>query len=242
MGSAAPPVLQARGLGCRRGGRWLFRGLDINIHAGDFLALVGPSGVGKSTLLGCLCGQLEPCEGEVRINLLGRPEPPRARRQAFGIVYQDLQLTQSADILTNVLCGKLGQLSTWRSIFGFPRKLREDAYALLCELGIGADPGKWVSQMSGGERQRVALARALLQDPEIFFTDEPVSSLDSYLAGRVLGLLRQQADLQARPVICVLHQSEHINRFADLSLSLHPADPYGHKLRHIRPGPEEVSS
>ena len=237
------PVLTARGIGFCRGGRWLFRHLDLDLYPGDFLALVGPSGVGKSTLLSCLCGLLEPTEGRVEVRLSPAPSClPAELRRHFGIVFQELQLIENADLLTNVLCGRLGRFNCLRTLFGFPSRLRSEAYALLCELGIGHNPHKWASQMSGGEKQRVAIARALFQQPELYFADEPVSSLDAYYAGRVLGLLRQEANEKAKPVVCVLHQAEHIQRFADLALSLNPADPSGHRLRRIRPVAQETSA
>jgi phosphonate transport system ATP-binding protein len=232
---ATAPVLSARNLGFKRGERWIFRNLDLELQAGDFLALVGPSGVGKSTLLSCLCGFREPSEGEITIRLPELPEaPPLELRRHFGIVFQDLQLTAKADLLTNVLCGRLARYSWLRTLFGFPRAQRIEAYRLLCDLGVGRNPHKWASQMSGGEQQRVAIARALFQQPKLYFADEPVSSLDSYYAGRVLGLLRQETEIPKKAAICVLHNAEHIQRFADLALSLNPNDPSGFKIRRIR--------
>ncbi|MFT5836844.1 MAG: phosphonate transport system ATP-binding protein [Candidatus Azotimanducaceae bacterium] len=241
--SQQKPVLAARGIGFRRGERWLFRNLDLELYAGDFLALVGPSGVGKSTLLSCLCGMLEPTEGSVEVALRGDPPClPTELRRHFGIVFQELQLTANADLLTNVLCGRLGRFNCLSTLFGFPAKLRTEAYGLLCELGVGRNPHKWVSQMSGGEKQRVAIARALFQQPELYFADEPVSSLDAYYAGRVLGLLRQEADDKEKAVVCVLHNAEHIQRFADVALSLNPNDATGHKFRRVRPAEQEAQN
>jgi len=234
--SKMTPILSARGIGYRRGDRWLFRNLDLELFAGDFVALVGPSGVGKSTLLSCLCGQLTPHEGEVAIRLPGEGEErPGALRKHLGIIYQELLLTPNADLLTNVLCGRLSRYNCFRTLFGFPKPLRSQAHRLLLDLGVGQQPHKWVSHMSGGEKQRVAVARALFQEPELYFADEPVSSLDAYYAGRVLGLLRQEADDRRKPVICVLHNAEHIHRFADLTISLNPNDPQAHSSRRIRP-------
>ena len=230
------PVLTARGLGFRRGGRWLFRNVDLELLAGDFLALVGPSGVGKTTLLSCLCGLLKPHEGSIEVRSPeGSIQAPALLRRNFGIVFQDLQLTANADLLTNVLCGRLGRFNCLKTLFGFPKPLRNEAYRLLCELGVGENPDKWVSHMSGGEKQRVAIARALFQQPDFYFADEPVSSLDAYYAGRVLGLLRQEADDCGKTVICVLHNAEHIQRFADVAMSLNPRDPTTHNVRRIRP-------
>ncbi len=233
--ASTEPVISARNLGFKRGDRWIFRHLDLELRAGSFLALVGPSGVGKSTLLSCLCGFRTPDEGEVHIRLPGQSSTsPRDLRRYFGIVFQDLQLTAKADLLTNVLCGRLARFTCLRTLFGFPHTQRLEAYRLLCELGVGQNPHKWASQMSGGEQQRVAIARTLFQQPHLYFADEPVSSLDSYYAGRVLGLLRQETAKPPKAVICVLHNAEHINRFADLALSLNPNDPAGHKIRQIR--------
>lgn len=229
------PVVSAEELGFRRGDRWLFRNLSLKLHRGEFLAVIGPSGVGKSTLLSCLCGLLQPTEGVVRVAADGGDSvaPERLRRR-FGIIFQELQLIPNADLLTNVLCGRLGRLSFLQTLFGFPKTMSEEAFQLLCELGVGYDPYKWTSHLSGGEKQRVAIARALFQEPGLYFADEPVASLDAYYAGRVLGLLRQEADNKGKPVICVLHNAEHIQRFADAALSLNPNDPTAHKLRPVR--------
>ena len=86
---------------------------------------------------------------------------------------------------------------------------------------------------------RPALLRALFQEPDILLADEPVSQLDGYLAGRVLGLLRQQADERGCTVICVLHDPTLVERFADYSLSLNPQDPEGWRVRTVRPVPHE---
>ena len=164
-----------------------------------------------------------------------RANKPADLRRHFGIVYQELQLIPNANLLTNVLCGRLGRFHSLSTLLGFPKKYRQEAYQLLYELGVGENPHKWVKHMSGGEKQRVAAARVLFQEPEIYFADEPVSSLDAYYAGRVLGLLRQEADEKAKPVLCILHNAEHIQRFAYIALSLNPNDPKAHKIRRVRP-------
>tara|TARA_B100001093_G_scaffold511302_1_gene578875 strand:+ start:1118 stop:1852 length:735 start_codon:yes stop_codon:yes gene_type:complete len=230
------PVLSARGIGLQRGDRWLFRDLDLDLYAGEFLAIVGPSGVGKTTLLSCLCGLLQPTEGSVSFKLSDTSSNKQEDlRRHFGIVYQELQLIPNADLLTNVLCGQLGRFHCLSTLLGFPKKHRQQAYELLRELGVGENPHKWINHMSGGEKQRVAAARVLFQKPKIYFADEPVSSLDAYYAGRVLGLLRQEADEKAKPVLCVLHNAEHIQRFADIALSLNQNDPKAHNIRRVRP-------
>lgn len=237
----APPCLRlrARNLGFCRDGRWLFRNLSFDLHASDFVAILGPSGVGKTTLLKCLAGSLSPSEGEVHLcldptNPTAQTAPAAARRR-LGMVFQQLQLIRNASALTNVLCGRIGSLPFWRTLFGFPAPMRRTAWDLLDDLGVGQHPHKPVARLSGGEQQRVAVARALFQQPALFLADEPVSNLDAYFAGRVLGLLRQQASQHARPVLCILHNAEHIQRFADHALSLNPNDPLLHRWRTVRP-------
>lgn len=230
-----PSILQVRNLGFQRAGRWLFRELNFDLQAGEFVALVGPSGVGKTTLLSCLAGVLEPSEGSIEWSLSGYSNAcPIQVRHRFGIIFQDLQLSPNADLLTNVMCGRLARLSSWRTLFGFPQDYKIEAYRLLHELGIGQAPYKWVSEMSGGEQQRVAIARALFQEPDVYFADEPVSNLDTYYAGRVLGILRQEAQEKQRAVFCVLHNADLIQRFADIALSLNSQHPGVCKVRRIR--------
>ncbi len=233
--------MEIRDLGFERSGRWLFRGLNLDVEAGDFIAVVGPSGVGKTTLMSCLCGLRNPSEGSVRVSLNGeRFLPPIRLRSRYGIIFQNLQLTPNADLLTNVLCGRLARYSWMRTLLGFPRGLREQAFTLLNDLDVARNPHKWVAEMSGGEQQRVAVARALFQEPDLYFADEPVSALDTYYAGRVLGMLRQEAHERGCVVFCVLHNAELINRFADFALSLNPQDPSAWKLREIRPKAQET--
>lgn len=236
-GLRGEPHIELRGLGLRRGERWLVRGLDLVIPRGAFLAVVGPSGVGKSSFLAALAGLLVPAEGEIVCRCphghAHHPAEPELQRRT-GIVFQQNLLTPNASVLTNTLAGRLGRRSAWRTLFGFPRADREAAYRILCDLGLGAHVHRWSCQTSGGEQQRTAIARAFLQEPDLYLADEPVSALDAYLTGRVLGLLRQEAREHARTVLCVLHNPELVDRFADLVLSFDPGDPANWKVREVR--------
>jgi phosphonate transport system ATP-binding protein len=229
------PHVALRNLGLRRGDRWLFRGLTLDVPRGTFVAVVGPSGVGKSSLLACLAGMLPPTEGEVtyccRRN--GFHEPHTFQDQ-IGIVFQNLMLVPNSPVLANVLLGRLGRYPWWRTLLPWSRRDREAAYRLLVDLGLGEFPHRWVCETSGGEQQRTAIARALFQEPELYLADEPVSHLDVYLTGRVLGILRHEAQLRRRTVFCVLHNPELVERFADYALSLDPLKPEAWKLREVQ--------
>lgn len=235
--SPRPAHLELRGLGLRRGDRWLVRRLDLRVPRGAFVAVVGPSGVGKSTFLAALAGLLPTDEGEIVVRCAHdhdhRPTEP-AMQRCTGIIFQHNLLVPTASVLDNTLAGRLGRHSAWRTLLGFPRIDRADALRILRDLGLESRLHHWTCQTSGGEQQRTAIARALLQEPDLYLADEPVSNLDSYLTGRVLGLLRQQTRDHGRTVLCVLHNAELVERFADLALSFDPGDPTNWKLREVR--------
>lgn len=227
--------IRARGLGVRRGERWIFRGIEIEIPAGEFVAVAGPSGVGKSTLLGCVAGMIRPSEGEVAFYdpASGVELTPDGARRRIGMVFQNLHLVQNMPLLKNVLCGRLGRRRTLSTLFGFPRGDREAAHGLLHELGLGHCMHRWAAEVSGGEQQRTAVARALIQEAGVLLADEPVSNLDRALAARVLELLRARARSSGSPVLCVLHDPDLICGFADRVLSFAPADPRGWRIEAV---------
>lgn len=227
--------IRVKNAGCRRGGRWLFRHLNLEINRGTFVAVVGPSGVGKSSLMQCLAGMLELDEGEIVYqDAVGRVENPLEYRDHVGIVFQNLQLVPQATVLDNVAAGALHRWPWWRTLCGVPRCEKERALKIIETLGLEGTLYKRVGEISGGEQQRVALARAILHDPELYLADEPVANLDAYLTGRVLGYLKQEAAERGRSVFCVLHQADLVTRFADLALSLDPINPEGWHLRQVR--------
>jgi len=223
-------------LGLRRNERWLFRNLSWQVPRGKVIAVVGGSGTGKSSLLACLAGLLEPTEGQVTYRCReNRPHTPVAYQPKIGIVFQHFALSLNSTLLRNVLCGRLARYPWWRTLTGFPREDREGAWRLLHDLGLGIYAHRRACDVSGGEQQRTALLRALFQEPDILLADEPVSQLDAYLSGRVLGVLRQQAQERQCTVICVLHDASLVERFADFALSLNPNDPEGWRIRTVQP-------
>jgi lipoprotein-releasing system ATP-binding protein len=181
----------------------LVRNIDLKIHAGEFAAITGPSGSGKSSLL-YLLGLLDlPTSGEVLIE--GRPtssmhddELAYTRLSMLGFVFQFHFLLQEFSILDNVALPMraLKRLS--------PAEIRERAFGLLSALGLGDHAGKRPDQLSGGQRQRVAVARALANDPAVILADEPTGSLDSKSSEQVFELL-QDIVRRGKTVVAVTH-------------------------------------
>ena len=187
-------------------------------------------------LLACLAGLLTPSEGEVSFRCRQqRTHTPAAYQPKIGIVFQHFALSGQSTLLRNILAGRLARYPWWRTLIGFPRSDREQAWRMLHDLGLGTYAHRRACEVSGGEQQRTALLRALFQEPEIILADEPVSQLDAYLSGRVLGLLRQQAQERQCTVICVLHDASLVERFADYALSLNPLDPEAWRIRAVGP-------
>lgn len=148
-------------------GRNVLAGLDLVLPRGGFTAVVGPSGVGKSTLLRVVAGLARPSAGEVR--LLARPQPDR---RPAALVFQDARLMPWRQVAANVAFGLEGlHLSAAER-----RRRAQEALAL---VGLAAEADKWPAQLSGGQRQRVGLARALAVEPDLLLMDEPFSALDA---------------------------------------------------------------
>jgi phosphonate transport system ATP-binding protein len=216
-----PPFLQIRDLTVSREQRKILEGLEISVPAGTFLTVEGVSGVGKSSLLACLAGMLEPGSGEIRYRReSGSEHRPASFRTHMGCVFQNLLLTPNATAETNVLCGLLAQRPSWRTLFGFPRADRQKACVLLARLGLADLAAKPVAKLSGGERQRVAVARALIARPECLLADEPVSNLNPELGRTTLALLKEECSRNGCLVICALHDEVLAREFADWRLRL----------------------
>jgi len=190
---AGPSVLRARGLRKEYGrGEGLVRavdGVDLDIGAGETVAVMGPSGCGKSTLLHLLGGLDRPSAGEVtldgrRIDHIGERALARMRRTAVGFVFQAFHLMEELTAVENV---ELSALLAGRS----PRAARRRAEELLERVGL-ADRARFLpSALSGGQRQRVAIARALSNEPSVVLADEPTGNLDSAATLDVLRLFEE---------------------------------------------------
>lgn len=186
---------------------------------GAHVALIGPSGSGKSSLVAVLAGRLAPSAGRVEIG--GR----------VARIHQDLRLVPRASALRNVLHGCLGRVSL-RQSFRFPAAERQRAEALLRRVGLGHRLHAPVRTLSGGEAQRVAIARALMQDPDILLADEPVASLDPANAAAIMGLLDELRRERGLTLVSVLHDVALAETHADAIVRLQA----GHVARGEAPG------
>lgn len=181
----------------------LVQDIDLQVEAGEFVAITGPSGSGKSSLL-YLLGLLDtPTAGELWIDgqdaaRLSTAELARLRLTRLGFVFQFHFLLPEFTLLQNVMIPmqKLGRLEE--------REMRERAAALLVELGLETGHDKRPDQLSGGQRQRVAIARALANDPLILLADEPTGNLDSRNGQIVFDIFRRLAE-RGQTVITVTH-------------------------------------
>ncbi|MFL5328803.1 MAG: ABC transporter ATP-binding protein [Gemmataceae bacterium] len=172
----------------------VLRGVDLDVHDGEFLSIIGASGSGKSTLLHLLGTIDTPDEGEValdgkRIDSLSNREREQLRNRTFGYVFQFYHLLPELTAFENVLMpGMIGQsILGW---FGSRRKIRSRGQELLERVGLGHRLHHRPRELSGGEMQRTAIARALLNEPRLLFADEPTGNLDEATGAEIVGLLR----------------------------------------------------
>lgn len=213
-------------------------GVDLNIAAGEHVALIGPSGAGKTTLLRLLNGSVRPQRGRVVVG--GRDLATlagsglRALRREVAVVHQDLRLVPNLQAAHNVLSGGFGRQGFWqaaRTVIRPRRAELEAAHALLARVGIGDRLFHRVDRLSGGQQQRVALARGLYQQPRILLADEPVASVDPARARDVLALLGELVGEAGITLITSLHNLELAAEFFPRTIGLregrvvHDGDP-----------------
>ncbi|HUY12907.1 MAG TPA: ABC transporter ATP-binding protein [Terriglobia bacterium] len=193
QGTSGEVLVRAEGLTrifCSGGDKVVvFEDLNFQIHAGEFVALVGESGAGKSTLLQLLAALDTPSSGEVyfvgeKISRFSEVERAHYRRAKLGFVWQMHYLLPEFSALENVMMPGL--------VAGMnPGAAKGKALELLVEVGLSAAANRRPGELSGGERQRVALARALINQPALLLADEPTGNLDYRSAERISGLLKK---------------------------------------------------
>ena len=236
QGEAHPPgevIMRARGLEMSFGQTHALRGVDLDLLAGEVLAVTGPSGSGKSTLLHVMAGVLVPDAGSVgyhggkspgggtadvaediavNIAVLDEAARSRLRLNEFGFIFQFGQLLPDLSALDNVTIPLL--------LAGTPRKKAlTRAREALVELGLSEHLDKRPTQLSGGQAQRAAVARALVTSPRVLFADEPTGSLDSLAAERTMEVLLASVRSRGASLVIITHDAR-IAAYADREVTV----------------------
>ncbi|SFJ68022.1 ABC transporter ATP-binding protein [Cellulomonas sp. KH9] len=203
---SADARLAARGLVHRFGATTALAGVDVDLGAGEHLAVMGPSGSGKSTLLHVLAGIVVPTAGVVTLSgqeVQGLSEKKRSllRRRRYGFVFQFGQLLSELSALENVA---LPAMLTGTS----RRDAEAEAARWLATLGLTDAQGRRPGELSGGQAQRVAVARALVTRPEVVFADEPTGSLDQTTGHDVMSLLVSSTRAVGASLVVVTHDAD----------------------------------
>lgn len=202
-------MISVRGLEKSFGETRVLRGVDLDVNAGEVVALIGPSGSGKSTLLRCLNGLAWPDRGAIEVGgeALTKKSARRVREKA-GMVFQQWNLFPHRTALENVVEGP-------RYVKRMPAGEAEaKARALLERVGLSDKSASYPAELSGGQQQRVAIARALAMDPDVMLFDEATSALDPETVGEVLKVMRDLAE-GGMTMVVVTHEMGFAREVAD---------------------------
>lgn len=197
----------------------VLKGIDLSIKQTGIIAIIGPSGTGKSTLLRCINRLIDASSGEIFIQQTdvckARGAVLRKLRREVGMVFQEYNLVERLSVIENILTGRLGYMSSWQA---WRRKFSQQdintAFKLLEAVGLTEQAQNRADSLSGGQRQRVGIARAVMQEPQILLADEPTSSLDPKTSVEIMELLRGFAKDKNIPALVNMHDVLLAKRFA----------------------------
>lgn len=217
---ASAPVVKLEDATKSFGANQVLKGISLEVCKGDVLAIIGPSGGGKSTLLRCMTlletldggtltyGDVAVCQDEAGHARYGSKEVIREAKTRFGLVFQDFNLFPHYTVLKNVT-------DPLMSVHKVPKgEAEERGRALLAKMGLAGKEDMVPCELSGGQQQRVAIARALAMDPAVLYFDEPTSALDPELTREVLRVIRELAEERMTMVI-VTHEMSFARDVAD---------------------------
>ena len=180
----------------------VLRDINTDVHRGEVISIIGPSGTGKSTFLRCLNLLEQPTAGSIVVdgeNILAKGYPVNQLRQKMGMVFQSFNLFEHKTVLENVIFAPC-------QLRHEPEETaREEGLALLRKVGLAEKADVYPSSLSGGQKQRVAIARALAMKPDVILFDEPTSALDPTMVGEVLSVIRQLAK-EGMTMLIVTHE------------------------------------
>lgn len=186
-------------------------GIDLNVHTGEKVVVLGPSGSGKSTMLRCINALEVPTSGQILVSGVEVTSPKtnlNKVREHLGMVFQRFNLWPHKTVLENVMLAQTCVLNVPTD------KAREKALALLANVGLADKANAYPASLSGGQQQRVAIARALAMEPKVMLFDEPTSALDPELVGEVLAVMKRLAE-SGMTMIVVTHEIGFAREVAD---------------------------
>lgn len=212
------PIFQLKNVSKRFGNYIAIADINLQIYAGERVALVGSSGAGKSTIINLLNGTLRPTKGEVWVlgkNLAAlKPASLRHVQRQVGTIYQQFHLVDNLRVIHNVNAGHLGRWSFPLAAISliYPQEVETAALALK-QVGIEEKLYDRTDSLSGGQLQRVAIARVLVQNPAAILADEPISSLDPERSREIMHLLIQLTQTQGKTLVTSLHAFEYARNY-----------------------------
>lgn len=206
-------------------GKPILNDISFEVHGTSSVAIIGPSGTGKSTLIRCVNKLIPPTAGNVyvsgeNITKLNGAELRKARRK-IGMVFQEFNLVERLSVMENVLSGRLGYISPWRAwLRKYPQEEVDRAFELLDSIGLLDFARQRADSLSGGQRQRVGIARAIIQGPHVLLADEPTSSLDPKTSVEIMELLVNLSEAHRIPFIINIHDVELAKRYTTRVIGL----------------------
>jgi phospholipid/cholesterol/gamma-HCH transport system ATP-binding protein len=218
--SGATPKIRLRGLRKSFGEKRVLDGVDLDVPAGTSMVVIGGSGSGKSVLIKCILGLLEPDDGTIEIDGRDLMRLPRAERAAMraeiGMLFQNGALFDSLPVWENVAFGLMARRKLARAA------ARARAEEVLAQVGLAASVGAlWPAELSGGMQKRVGLARAIAGQPAILFFDEPTTGLDPIMGAVIDGLIVDCVKRLGSTAVAITHDMASARRIGDAAAMLY---------------------
>jgi phosphonate transport system ATP-binding protein len=201
------------------------KNVSFTLAEPQVVTIIGPSGAGKSTLIRCINRLIEPTSGKIILDdidvlALNRRNLRKVRRQ-MGMIFQEYNLVERLTVMENLLSGRLGYVSFWKSYRRkFPPQDIAAAFELLDRVGLSGYHDMRADSLSGGQRQRVGISRALMQQPKLLLVDEPTASLDPKTSRQIMRLLVELAHERGTPALVNIHDVGLAQSFADRIIGL----------------------
>ena len=224
------PVIDVRDLRKTFGTCHALKGVNLTVHEGEMVALLGASGSGKSTLLRHLSGLHRADEGPgSRVQVMGRMVQEAGRccaevrdvRAGVAMIFQQFNLVDRLPVMHNVLAGAFHRLPLWRTLLRrFPQQELQNAVEALRRVGIAERAWQRASTLSGGQQQRAAISRAIVQRAQVILADEPIASLDPESSRKVMELLAELNREQRVTVVVSLHQVDYAFAYCPRTVAL----------------------